>query len=106
MDAWLVMFGLFACATLVAIGFGIYLVGELRAFPEEYRKAGSPSSFWNDGRTWVFLGYVLRGRFFAIPDESLVATFKIYRALEVVRLALFVGLMLFGLASQLFPVRH
>src|SRR5579862_7881823 len=101
MDAWFIIFGVFAVATLIAIGFSFYLVGALKAFPEEYRKAGSPSVFWNDWRTWSFLAYVLRGRFTAIPDASLVATFKIYRALEATRLALFVGLVVFGLAHDI-----
>jgi len=103
MDAWFVIFGLFFCATLIAIGFSIYLIGELKAFPEEYRKAGSPSPFWNDGRSWVFLGYVLRGRFFAIPDANLIVTFKVFRIFESFRLALFLGLVLFGLAHNFLP---
>ena len=103
MDAWFVIFGLFFLATLVAIFFGAYLIGQLKAFPEEFRKAGSPSPFWNDGRTWSFLAYVLNGKFLAIPDASLVATFKVFRAFEAVRWALFFGLVLFGLAQSFFP---
>ena len=102
MDAWFIIFVVFAVATLIAIGFSFYLVGELKAFPDEYRKAGSPSAFWNDWRTWSFLAYVLRGRFAAIPDASLVATFKIYRALEATRLTLVVALVVLGLAHDVF----
>jgi hypothetical protein len=51
---------------------------------------------------WSFLGYVLKGRFVAIPDASLVATFKLYRVLEAVRLALFSGLVLWGLVQHFF----
>jgi len=96
------MFGLFFFATLVAVVFSVYLIGQLKGFPEEYRKAGSPSAFWNDGRTWSFLGYVLRGRFAAIPDASLVGTFKIYRVLETLRLTLFVVMVLLGLTQSIF----
>ena len=102
-----VLFGLFALATLVALAFGAYLIGGLKAFPEEYRKAGSPSVAWIDGRYWSFLWYVLKGRFEAIPDASLVATFKAYRALEAVRLLLVVALVLTGLADDILsPKSH
>jgi len=83
-----VVFGLFFCATIAAICFGAYLITELRNFPEEYRRAGSPSRFWNDGRTWSFLWYVLTGRFAALPEPSLVVTFQVFRAFEVFRLLL------------------
>jgi len=102
MDVWFAMFGLFALATLVALVFYVYLVGQLEDFPEEYRKAGSPSAFWNDGRSWSFLWYVLKGRFAAIPDASLVGTFKPYRALETARLILVLVMVLLGLTHDIF----
>ena len=89
MDMWIVIFGLFACATVIAMILGYYLIRELEAFfPEEYRKAGSPSAFWNDGRKFSFLWYALKGGFVAVPDAKLVRAFKIYRCLEISRLAL------------------
>jgi hypothetical protein len=79
--------------------FGAYLITELRAFPEEFRRAGSPSRFWNDGRTWAFLWYVLTGRFGALPDAGLVIFFQVYRAFEVFRLLLFLAFALLLFAA-------
>ena len=102
MDAWFVAFGLFGCATIVALLFCAYLIPALKEYPEEYRKAGSPSVFWNDWRTWSFLAYVLKGDFKSIPDPSLVTTFKVYRALEATRLFLVLALVLEGLLHNFF----
>jgi hypothetical protein len=79
--------------------FGAYLIASLKAFPKEYRNAGSPTPFWNNGAAWAFLGYVLAGRFIAVPDAGLVSSFKVYRAFELVRLGLFILFVLLLLAS-------
>ena len=89
-----IVFWLFFGATLLAILFGAYLITELRTYPEEFRRAGSPSRFWNDGRSFVFLWYVLAGRFTSLPDANLVSHFRVFRAFEGFRLLLF-GVFLF-----------
>ena len=104
MSTWITIFGLFGCATVIALFLGTFLISELETFfPGEYRKAGSPAAFWIDSRYMSFLGYVLKGRFEEIPDVRLVAKFKVYRALQAGRLLLAVAVVIVGLAQDAMP---
>jgi len=80
--------GLFLFGTFFAVVFGAYLMTKLRNFPDEFLKAGSPLPY--SGGNWTFLGYVLTGRFDAIPDRRLVTTFQVFRIFEILRVWLFV----------------
>ena len=65
-----------------------YLIVQLKKTnPEEYESAGKPRVFWLKYRTFVFMHYVLTGKYKNIRDKNLVTLFNISRVLNVILVA-------------------
>lgn len=66
-------------ACLVAwVALHQYLIPRMKEISsDEFAKAGQPSRFWSDHRTFSFIFYILSRKYENFPDESLYVFFKL-----------------------------
>ena len=76
------LFSVFVVCVAIQVILDIYLMTQLKNMhPEEYSKAGKPWWFWNDYRTFIYIGYILKGEYKNIQDKNLVYVFGISRVI-------------------------
>ena len=55
--------------------------------PEEYEKAGKPWWFWGDHRSFIFMSYILTGKYKNIKDQNMANLFHAARVLTIILIA-------------------
>ena len=55
----------------------------------EFQKAGKPSPYWSDFRSFKFMTYIISRKYESLADEKLISMFKIARMLWILFLICF-----------------